>query len=266
MRSATLRCESVRLAAPRRRQLNLSAPLPSHLCCLCRVLFLLVLSGCGTGDYEQRLDQRHADKIKIEKKFSQLYAPQDVPGTQVSVRLPKTIFTEPPLVEGALVGGKPVDIRRVKPDKLVTIPGLKLTYEGFVENDGVKLPCYCYVGATAASTGEIGDSNGKIQAELAAQPPHDTLTNWERFQPETPDGHESQWVRLRFMNKKQEFFTVDKAGQGQFKTMPGVLEVYLHAEPGYAVVIAWRMPTSIEGKVKLAKWASLVAGCVSVKK
>jgi hypothetical protein len=224
-----------------------------------------MLSGCGTGEYEERLDKRHADKMKLEKKFSQLYAPQEVPGTQISVRLPKTIFKDPPLVEGAPVGGKPVDIRRVKPDKLVTIPGLKLTYEGFVENGGVKLPYYCYVGAVAVSTGEIVDRGGKIQAELAAQPQHDTLTNWESFLAKTPDGHENQWMKLRFVNKNQEFFTVDKAGQEQFKTMPGVLEVYLHAEPGYGVMIAWRMPTSIEGKVDLAKWAALVAGCVSVK-
>ena len=45
-----------------------------------------------------------------------------------------------------------------------------------------------------------------------------------------------------------------------------MLEVYLHEEAGHYVLIAWRMPSSIEQQVDLAKWAPLVAGRVSVKK
>ena len=58
-------------------------------------------------------------------KFDKLGDPQNVPGTPVSIRIPRA-FTSPPLAEGA------ADARRVKPG-IVTIPGLKLTYEGFIE-------------------------------------------------------------------------------------------------------------------------------------
>ena len=188
-----------------------------------------------------------------------------MPGTPISVRLPKTLFLEPPLVEGAPVGGKPVDARRVKPEKLVTIPGLKLTYEGFVDNEGVKLPYYCYVGAIDMSLGQVvDDPSVKMRAELAGQQQQDT-TSWQDVRVEMPDGQDSIWRKLR-SESSQEFYTLDKAGQAQFKSMPGVIEIYLRAEAKSIVVIAWRMPSSIEKKINLEKWAKLVAECISVKK
>ncbi len=212
------------------------------------------------------MEARRTSKAKLEKKLSVLYAPLDVAGTQVSIRMPKTLFLEPPLVEGAPVGGKPVDVRRVKPEKLVTIPGLKLTYEGYVDNEGVKLPFYCYVGVIDVPIGQLAeDPSVKMRAELAAQRQPEALTNWQDVRVETPDGQESVWRKLRAENS-QEFFTLDKAGQAQFKSMPGVLEIYLHAEAKAVIVIAWRMPTCIEKAVSLEKWATLVAECVSVKK
>jgi len=177
------------------------------------------------------------------------------------------MFKDPPLVEGA---GKPVDPRRVKPEKLVTIPGLKLTYEGFVDGaDGLKLPYYCYVGAVNVSpeqiiAGKFADPTEKMRAELAALPQHETLTGWESFQGDTPDGRDNPWTKLRFVSN-QEFVTINQAGQEQFVTMPGALEICMRAETGFAVVIAWRMPVKIEKEVNLAKWLPLVAGCVSAK-
>jgi hypothetical protein len=266
MKSAPMTHENIRLASPYRRSLNLLAPSPLFLFLLCHVLVFSVVSGCGTGEYERRLETRRSDKAKTEAKLRALYAPLEVRGTPVSVRMPKTVFLEPPLVEGALVGGKPVDVRRVKPGKLVTIPGLKLTYEGFVDTEGVKLPYYCYVGVIDAQGGQVlEEAANKMRMELAAQRPQDTSLNWQDLRVETPDGSESDWKKLRVENS-QEFFTLDKAGQGQFKSVPGVLEIYLHVEAKSGVVIAWRMPAGIESKVNLKKWATLVAECVSVKK
>jgi hypothetical protein len=258
--------ENIRLASPSRRPLGLLSPFPLLLFLFFQVLVFAVVSGCGTGEYERRLEARRTDKAKIEAKLRTLYLPLEVAGTPVSVRLPKTIFLDPPLVEGALVGGKPVDLRRVKPGKLVTIPGLKLTYEGFVDSEGVKLPYYCYVGVIDAQGGQVVEEAAlKIHKELAAQRPQDTSMTWQDLRVETLDGSEGDWKKMR-AESNQEFFTPDKAGQGQFKSMPGVLEVYLRVEAKSGIVIAWRMPASIENKVNLKKWATLVAECVSVKK
>jgi hypothetical protein len=223
--------------------------------------------GCGTGEYERRLEDRHAEKTRIETKLSGLYLPLVVPGTTISVRLPKSLFPDPPLVEGAMVGGKPVDVRRVKPQKLVTIPGLKLTYEGFIESEGGKLPCYCYVGVIDVPMQAVEDPSVKMRAELSAQQPPPALTNWQDVSLETPSGQPTVWRKLRAENS-QEFYTLDKAGQGEFKNLPGVLEIYFRVEPKNIIVIAWRVPLSIDNKdkVDLKKWAALVAECVSVNK
>ena len=96
-------------------------PLPSPLSLLlCGLLFFCVLLGCGTGEYEQRLADRVLE-AQQESKFNNLYAPQELPQTPVSVRMP-TMFKDSPLVDGAQVGGKPVDPRRVKPG-LFSFPG-----------------------------------------------------------------------------------------------------------------------------------------------
>jgi hypothetical protein len=44
------------------------------------------------------------------------------------------------------------------------------------------------------------------------------------------------------------------------------LEVFFHPEARSIVVIAWRVPASIEKQVNLDKWASLVAECVTAEK
>jgi hypothetical protein len=266
MKSATMTAENARLASPCRRPIHLLSPFAISISALCGVLVLSMLSGCGTGEYERRLEQRRVSKSRIEKRLRGLYQPQDVPGTQVSLRLPKILFQESPLVEGAPVGGKPVDIRRIKPQKLMTIPGLKLTYEAFVDYEGLKLPCYCYVGVLDIQSGQLVQDPGiKIRAELTGQRQPERVTNWQDVRLETPEGQENVWKKIR-AETSQEFFVVDKAGQGQFKSMPGVLEVYVYSESKYIITIAWRMPASIEKKVNLEKWASLVAECVSVKK
>ena len=224
------------------------------------------MAGCGTGEYERRLEDRHAEKARLDSKLSGLYSPLVVPGTQISVRMPKSMFPDPPLVEGALVGGKPVEVRRVKPQKLVTIPGLKLTYEGFMENEAGKLPYYCYVGVMDVPIEQIAeDPSVKMRAELSAQQPPPALTAWQDVTLETPEGQATSWRKLR-AEASQEFYTLDKAGQGEFKNLPGIMEIYFHAEAKTIVVLAWRVPASIEKKVDMQKWATLVAECLSVKK
>jgi hypothetical protein len=242
-----------RVALPFRRSLNSLAP----LCCF---LFLFALTGCGTSEYERRLNTG-ASKAQAESKWNNLYGPQDLADTPVSVRLPK-MFTDSPLVVGVPVGGKPVDDRRVKP-MLFDFPGLKLTYETLVEDPQAgKLPCYCHVGAVAGAAGQL---SAAVLADLQNKGPFDQQPTWSDFQAETSDGKTIACKKLR-VTGQQDFYTLNKAGQEQYQQLPGLLEVYVHEEAGQQVLIAWRMPVSIEGTVALAKWAPVVAGSVSIKK
>jgi hypothetical protein len=225
-------------------------------------IVLLVMLGCGTGEYERRLDNQ-ISQLRNGSKSKDLYAPQELPKTPVSVRVP-LMFKDSPLVEGAQVNGKLIDPRRVKP-MLFPLPWLRLTYEGFIDDPEVgKLPCYCYLGAVDVAGGQARDFTANTLKELKTKPGANVV-DWADFTGGTPDGHGNPWKKLRFTGP-QEFFTIGKNNQEQFQTMPGVLEIYVHEEAGQYVLVAWRMPAKIEQTVELAKWAPLVAGSVSVKK
>ena len=161
------------------------------------------------------------------------------------------------------MNGKPVDLRRVKPT-IVTLTDLKLTYEAFEDVSGGMLPYYCYVGAILRASCQYSDPLGMMRDELAKLNPKGAPPVWTDFQIELGEGQTAQWKKLRFVGP-QEFLQIDKSGQRQLNVMPGMLEIYCHDEAGYLFIIAWRMPLSIEEKVGLAKWAKLVASCVSVK-
>ena len=236
--------------------------------CIVRCSILIALGGlvvgtfggCGAGAYERRLQKGLDERITKEQKaarFNVLYAPQALDKVPVSVRIP-TAFTVPPLVEEV----NQADPRRVKPG-LVRLPGLKLTYEMTIKDDkGGQLPYYCYVGAMKAAENQLQEVCNTLRGELTAKPGAD-VSEWVDFQGEAPDGRDMAWKKLRCVSQ-QEFVCADAGGQARSETMPGLLEIYLHEEKGYLVVVAWRMPKSLEASVDLTQWAPLVAGCVSV--
>ncbi len=231
--------------------------LPSPLSLLCCLLLCLWV-GCGTSGYEQRLEGRGArtpaQAAQAAAKFDKLNNPQQVPGTPVSIRIPRA-FTSPPLAEGT------ADARRVKPG-IVAIPGLKLTYEGFVKDSAEgQMPYYCYVGVTS---GPLQNVEPQLRNELAKQF-QGGMTDWTDFSCETPEGQTIQWRKLRLLGK-QEFYYKDKEGKEHYPSkVDGVLEIYLCEKGGQVVIVAWRLPAGIEPNVALGELAPLVAGSVSVK-
>jgi hypothetical protein len=233
-------------------------PLPSPLSLL---FLLLLLSGCGTGEYEQRLATR-STRAQNALNFNELYAPQPLPGTSVSVRVP-VLFKESPLVEGVPgKDGKPIDPRRVKPT-LFELPWLKYTYEGFVDNPaGGKLPFYCYVAAVNKAAGGVNNPEPDWKGQLSNK--GGVAGDWTDFQGQSPEGRPVAWRKLHFTGP-QEFCTIDKNGQEQYVQLPGVLDIYLHEEAGSYVLIAWRMPASVEQQTDPTKWSQMMTGCAIAK-
>jgi len=225
------------------------------------IVGLSVAAGCGTGDYEKRLDKCLHD-LQAGSKFNGLYGPQLLAETPISLRVPK-MFLDPPLVEGAMVNGKPIDPRRVKPFQ-GPLPGLKLTYEGFVESaDGLKTPYHCYLLAMKKVPGPMGDPVASLPMLLNTVP-HDSLSGWSDIQGETPSGGAIPWKKIR-MTGNQEFVNLNKAGEERFVQMPGLLDIYVHEEAGFVVMIVWRMPNDLEAKIELGKWAPMVAGSITAQ-
>ena len=104
----------------------------------------------------------------------------------------------------------------------------------------------------------------QLRDELAKKFPRG-LTDWADVPCETPEGQTIQWRKLRLLGK-QEIYYKDKAGKEHYPANNDcVLEIYLYEKGGQVVIVAWRMPASIEQNVGLGKLAPLVAGSVSVK-
>jgi hypothetical protein len=222
------------------------------------ILFLFFCGGCGTGEYEQRLDKR-INELKTSSKFNILSPPMDVPGTQVSIRVPE-VFKNTPLTEGAMVDGKAVDSRRVKPN-LIDIPDLKLTFEGFIEdaNKG-KQPYYLYV---AVSSGPTIATLPRTTRDSLSEKLNNTSELTDDYRAQKPEGGEVSWKQCRSTGN-QEFYYVLPNTEGQFIQMPGSLELLFHDENNTLVTLAWRMPAGIEQSEDFKSWINLVAGSVKV--
>lgn len=129
------------------------------------MLLLGIVWGCGTSEYERRLDER-ITSLKTGSKFNILSSPITLPGTRVSIRIPD-VFKNQPLREGVRVDGKKVDERRIKPN-VIEFPSLVATYEGFIEdaNRG-KYPYYLYIGVSTDARRDNFPRN--LQGELGGK-------------------------------------------------------------------------------------------------
>jgi hypothetical protein len=149
------------------------------------------------------------------------------------------------------------------------MPGLQQkTYEGFVPDAAEgSIPFYCHV--AAIETSKVPGQNlasfvqgalGKLQPGAAPQ--------WVDVQAASPEGKESKWQTMHLSLPQEEFYYREKGGKESFRSMPCVLEAYIHEEAGFSVVIIVRAPSSIEqnvGNVGLAELAKAAAGGVSVR-
>jgi hypothetical protein len=223
---------------------------------------IALFSGCGSGDYESKLEKRISE-LKTGSKFNILSAPMNVSGTSVSVRVPQE-FGPSPLTEGAIVEGKAVDQQRLKP-MVVELPDLKMTFEGFIPDrvEG-KIPYYLYVSVySGANKANIIRS---LQGELSSKfPDAGALSD---VQAPTPEGRISTWKKCRGTGNQIFYYVkppVNGApGEGVPTQMPGLLELWLHEENDILVVLAWRMPTGIDSNIDLKLKSEMTAGCVKV--
>jgi hypothetical protein len=230
--------------------------------CLAAGLALLLSTclGCGTRRYEDRL-QETVKRLEQESVFSQMQPPVRLSDTPVMVQFPR-FFDHAPLPDDS-------DPRRLKPPS-VDIPGLKLTYEGFItDSEGGKIPFYCYLAATEE------DPARQLQRQVRNAFPAEAL-DWQSVDCPTPDGGTITWKQLQAEGTQgdgteQEFYYVNESGQESFAKMPAKFLLDLRQEGRLFLVIAWRAPTSIEkligqdGNFGLDQWAGRVAGSVTVE-
>lgn len=203
------------------------------------VLGSLVLAGCGTKAYEDRVEKgmgalRTAQMyIGISPEFT------EIPGTNVKLRLPKFIDgnakayndqSAEPNAQG------PVNPGRLNPPFL-KIPGLRVTYEvaGFDSKMNQGANVYLYLAALPAADAVV---EGKpveewIQTQLATAFPG---AQWEEVKLPTPSGPQVDWKMITAKGN-QAFFDGTLPDS---KGLPGMLQLYSKEIDGNQVLIGWR--------------------------
>jgi hypothetical protein len=223
------------------------------------LLLLCASAGCGTGEYEKRLNAR-VGQIGQESAFGQMHPPTQLSETPIKVRLPNSFGQ--PLGEGA-----GVDQRRVQPQVVNPVDvkyELKATYEGFVEDsEGGKTAYYCYLATLDTAEAKVKDPERALRRQLQETLGEGT-GQWAPTQCETPTGRASQWQKIT-ASGDQEFYYVDKDGQESFRKEPATVWFFSRREGEYWIAIGWRVPTRCEAEAGLGEWAPRVAGSVSTE-
>jgi len=235
-----------------------------HLVNRCLVAGMILLLGnclgCGTKDYEARL-QRRGRELAEGSVFNEMHPARKLPNTSVSIRVPPK-FKAMPLPEDT-------DTQQLKPplpEDSVLVKGLKLTYEGAItDSEGGQMSFYCHlitIDSSYFGTRRPVDSLSRVVkrdfSESADRP-----TN---VQCQTPEGLEQTWHKVHATGV-QKFRYVNSQGQSEFRDTEGVMDLYVRKEGEVTIVILWRVPTYLTGKdfVGIDEWGPVMAGSVKVE-
>jgi hypothetical protein len=210
----------------------------------------LLVSGCGISDYNT-LMKRRLGSLRSSAKFKYLYGPTELPGTPISVRVPM-IYSRSYRADSAHDDDGPV----IRPERsqppFLRLPSFKLCYESMTATGEAQLPHYCYLAAMPAKAGDADRIEGQFAAQLKKAFPASTPT-WETVNADTPNGFSILWKKLR-VEGDQPFF-VKTPEKVEAKVMPGMFELWLHDAGNYIVLVAWRVPSAIQGQVTMPEIA-----------
>lgn len=223
--------------------------------------FLLFLSlaavGCGTGEYEARMEKT-IDRLKRLEKFNEVLAEKAylVPGTKITLRLP-LIYDQSKMktqAEGMVAAGGSLPALPTQPP-FMKIPGFRLCcYDSVTEEKQKPKIFFLYVGVVEVLPEAAG---GKpflpqlFKVQLDATFPG-TTGEWDTITVETPEGDQLSWMKLRSQGEQ-----VFDAGQ---QKVQGIYEVYIHQTEHYQFIVATRMPADLDGKTQLTDSLSLCLG------
>ncbi|HUT09114.1 MAG TPA: hypothetical protein VMY42_01335 [Thermoguttaceae bacterium] len=247
---------------------------PSNRPLAAAALLLGVCLGCGTGEYETRLDET-VERIQKESDFGDdiCYEPQKLAETAVWFQVPKN-FAETSLQEASIK-----ELSRVQlPENLnSSIPGLQWTYEGWFSYDAEEGPdsgknpktaYYCYLSATDLLTSTTKDPMRTVRNNL------DRAGSSEKSAKivscKTPEGRSVTWTMTEYIiqDPLQDFYHIDEEGNGQFTPMGGTLIFYgrTDEERNLAIIVGFRVPTKIwELKgFSLKERVALVPGSIKI--
>ncbi len=195
----------------------------------------LLLAGCGTGAYRERMERRIEELSRGMPGQDLLSDVTPLPGTPLEVRVP-------PVFQKALSpkSGSEKPARRTPP---FTLPGLLGTWEAHLDQGGLKQPYYFYLGLTDASQ----NPQPMIEQQLRQEWP-DLSIQWNEF----PDALGRPWKRCHVVLADLEWVPLDAGGQEKpVQKATGRVDIFCLQDGRHWIVAACRVPESIADQVRL---------------
>lgn len=218
------------------------------------------LAGCGTGHYNAQLEQsavqlgQQAELERQQAEFAKkFYAAAKIGGSAFAIQVPQQ-FPAGVEIETASLPG-------------LNLPGAAIAYSASVPDaSGGQYPYFLILGAVDASQATAAkllstnpaatqlESSGELVKMIRNALPNGNVGAPEQVTGQVPGGQPVAWTKVRATGEMP--FAVG----GNAMTLPGALELYVHAENGWVGWFAWRVPTAIEQHSKLAELAPGMAG------
>jgi hypothetical protein len=227
------------------------------------VLLLLPLFGCGTSEYEKRLET--GSKAASENsKFSVLGELTVIPGTSIGLRFPKVMqsidINDPQR-------GKCVVLDPKGEKNLLNLTGHKATYEGTVKDtSGNELHYYIYVGVAELKVTETSSWSTSL---MQGFPNADAATSGgsSDYTVESPQGTTVTWEEMHF-KCDQNFYYPTKDKPQNVQKLPGNIVGLSHMDSGIATMVIFRYPSILADRHEAdfnSDWIKLIAGTLRVE-
>jgi hypothetical protein len=230
------------------------------------ISMLALLFGCGTSEYERRLQQGAAD-VAGSSKFAALGEPTSIPNTQATLRFPAKMQ---PIDIGDPQRGK-CAVLSAKGDIVLEMQGQKSTYEGTLKDDkGNDMHFYMYVGASEMGPNGVLPTRiwlNNLQDKFPKNEAENSTDVNKNFTADSPEGTSVPWEEFHFKYNQKFFYPTNENPQN-YQEMMGTLVCLSHAENGYYVMLWFRYPSVIDGRHAAdfdSDWAKLVAGSLKVE-
>ena len=207
---------------------------PTVLSLLC--LVCLFVAGCGSGDYQKRLNE-NIQAIRKNSIFGELSEPYSLPGTTFSLRVPKDFIRVQDKAQD------PAAAKLKAPTPLPIVVEESSSFYSYPRGGEGEAPVYqLFVGKREIPRGNRNALND-LQFELRQTfPNQESLLEDVHF--DTPAGGTLAMKRLRYDSTLDFVMAkVEDGSLGATKRLPGRFIIFGY-EPGEAVVlIIWRVPT-----------------------
>ena len=86
---------------------------------------------------------------------------------------------------------------------------------------------------------------------------------WTVIDVPTPSGDSIKWEKV--VVKSEQPFPVENFSGTEYKNVPGTFELWLNEGQAGDVLIGWRIPDALAGKIKLDELAAATAGTLVIK-